>query len=144
MIRTFPCGFENDHACKGISENFLGMLKYVLFLKIVRNSIACMLVLQSKGKGTFSSCKYGTNLSPRFDTLKRIQGLKAKLCVKNCHTKMLLCIFCKKFFKCYFFFFLYFDPASCSAAVQLAVQLPYRVVWLPYGIQGCSDAVQGC
>ena len=29
-----------------------------------------MVVLQSTGKGPFSSYKYGTDLSPRFDTLK--------------------------------------------------------------------------
>ena len=27
-----------------------------------------------------------------------------------------------------------FDPASCSAAVQLVVQLPYRVAQLPYRV----------
>ena len=33
MIRTFPHGLENTHACKWISDNFPGMLIYVLFLE---------------------------------------------------------------------------------------------------------------
>ena len=28
MIRTFPRGLENNHACKGISDNFPGVLTY--------------------------------------------------------------------------------------------------------------------
>ena len=41
MIRTFPCGLENTHACKWISDNFPGMLTYVLFLENCQKSI-CM------------------------------------------------------------------------------------------------------
>ena len=41
MIRTFPCGLENNHTCKWISDNFLGMLTYVLFLENCQKSI-CM------------------------------------------------------------------------------------------------------
>ena len=33
LLRTFPCWLENNHACKWISNNFPGMLTYVLFLK---------------------------------------------------------------------------------------------------------------
>ena len=40
------------------------------FWKIVKNPFACMVVLQSIGKGHLSYLKYGTDLSPRFDTLK--------------------------------------------------------------------------
>ena len=38
MIKTFPHGFEDNHACKWISDNFPGML-------------TCMVVLQSMWKG---------------------------------------------------------------------------------------------
>ena len=31
MIRTFPHGLENNHACKWISEHFPGVLTHVLF-----------------------------------------------------------------------------------------------------------------
>ena len=34
MIRTFPHGLENNHACKWISDNFPGVLTYVLLSKI--------------------------------------------------------------------------------------------------------------
>ena len=40
------------------------------FLKIFRNPFAYKVVLQSMGKGPFSSYRYGTDLSPRFDTVK--------------------------------------------------------------------------
>ena len=33
MIRTFPHGLENIHACKWISDNFPLMLTYILFLE---------------------------------------------------------------------------------------------------------------
>ena len=29
MIRTFPRGLEDNHACKGISDNFPGKLTYI-------------------------------------------------------------------------------------------------------------------
>ena len=38
--------------------------------KMLRIPFACMGVLQSTGKGPFSSQKYGTDWSPRLDTLK--------------------------------------------------------------------------
>ena len=41
MIRTFPHGLENNHACKWISDNFPGMLTCVLFLENCLKSI-CM------------------------------------------------------------------------------------------------------
>ena len=41
MIRTFPHGFENNHACKWISDTFPGMLTYILFLESCLKSI-CM------------------------------------------------------------------------------------------------------
>ena len=41
MIRTFPHRLENNHACKWISDNFPGMLTYVLFLENCLKSI-CM------------------------------------------------------------------------------------------------------
>ena len=39
IIRTFPCGLENNHACKRISDNFPGMMTYVLFLENCQKSI---------------------------------------------------------------------------------------------------------
>ena len=39
--RTFPRGLENNHTCKWISDNFPGMLTYVLFLESCQKSI-CM------------------------------------------------------------------------------------------------------
>ena len=39
MIRTFPHGLENNHAFKWISDNFPGMLIYVLFLENCLKSI---------------------------------------------------------------------------------------------------------
>ena len=41
MIRTFPHGSENNHACKWISDKFPWMLTYVLFLENCLKSI-CM------------------------------------------------------------------------------------------------------
>ena len=41
MIRTFPRGFQNNHSCKWISDNFLGMLTFLLFLENCLKSI-CM------------------------------------------------------------------------------------------------------
>ena len=41
MIRTFPHGFENNHACKWFSDNFLGILTNVLFPEICIKSF-CM------------------------------------------------------------------------------------------------------
>ena len=38
--------------------------------KIVQNPFSCMVVLQSMWKYPFSSFKYGTDLSPRYDTHK--------------------------------------------------------------------------
>ena len=38
---TFPQGLESNHTCKWISDNFPGMLTYVLFLEICEKSI-CM------------------------------------------------------------------------------------------------------
>ena len=35
MIRTFPHGLESNHLCKWNSDNFPGMLTYILFLYIV-------------------------------------------------------------------------------------------------------------
>ena len=39
MLRTFPCGLEHNHACKWISDNIPGMLKYQLFLENGQKSI---------------------------------------------------------------------------------------------------------
>ena len=69
MIRTFTLGLENSHACKWISDNFLGMLTYVLFLENCLKSICMHGCSQSTWKGPFSSLKYGTYLSPRVNTL---------------------------------------------------------------------------
>ena len=42
MIRTFPCGLKDNHACKWISHNYPGMLTYVLFLENCQESICIM------------------------------------------------------------------------------------------------------
>ena len=39
--RTIPCRLEKNHACKWISDNFPGMLTYVLFLENCQKSV-CM------------------------------------------------------------------------------------------------------
>jgi hypothetical protein len=39
MIRTYPHGFENNHACKWTSDNFPGMVTYVLFLENCQKTI---------------------------------------------------------------------------------------------------------
>ena len=39
IIRTFPHGLENNHACKWTSDNFPGMLTYVLFLENCQKTI---------------------------------------------------------------------------------------------------------
>ena len=39
MIRTFPHGLENNHACKCTSDNFPGMLSCVLFLETCQKII---------------------------------------------------------------------------------------------------------
>ena len=39
MIRAFPHGLENNHACKWISDNFPRMLTYILFLENCLKSI---------------------------------------------------------------------------------------------------------
>ena len=41
MIRTFPNGSENIHACKWTFEHFLGRLTYVAFLENCQKTI-CM------------------------------------------------------------------------------------------------------
>ena len=41
MIRIFPNGFEINHACKWTSDNFPGMLTYLLFLENCHKTI-CM------------------------------------------------------------------------------------------------------
>ena len=41
MIMTFPHGLDNNHAGKWISDNFPGMLTYVIFLEKCQKSI-CM------------------------------------------------------------------------------------------------------
>ena len=41
MIRTYPHGLENNHACKRTSDNFPGMITYVLFLENSQKPI-CM------------------------------------------------------------------------------------------------------
>ena len=41
MIRTFPHGLENNHACKWTSDNFSGMLTYKVFLENCQKTI-CM------------------------------------------------------------------------------------------------------
>ena len=40
MIMTFPHGLENNHACKWISDNFPGMLTFILFLENCPKSIS--------------------------------------------------------------------------------------------------------
>ena len=39
MIRTFSHGLENNHASKWVSDNFPGMLTYILFLEYCLKSI---------------------------------------------------------------------------------------------------------
>ena len=39
VIRTFPHALENNHACKWTSDNFPGMLTYVLFLENCQKTI---------------------------------------------------------------------------------------------------------
>ena len=70
MIRTIPHGLEDNHACKWLSDNFPGILTYVLFLENCLNPFACKVVCQSTWKGPFSSYKYGTDLSPRLIVLR--------------------------------------------------------------------------
>ena len=41
VIRTYPRGFENNHTCKWTSDNFPGMITYVLFLENCQKTI-CM------------------------------------------------------------------------------------------------------
>ena len=41
LIRTFPHGLENKHACKWTSDSFPGMLTYELFLENCQKTI-CM------------------------------------------------------------------------------------------------------
>ena len=41
MIGTLPCGLENNHACKWISDKSPGMLTYMFFLENCEKSI-CM------------------------------------------------------------------------------------------------------
>ena len=71
MIRTFPHGLDNNHTCKLIYDNFRGMT-YICkhSWKVIRNPFACLVILQSMGKGLFSSLKYGTELSSGLDTFK--------------------------------------------------------------------------
>ena len=41
MIRTFPHGLEDNHACQWTSDNFPGMLTYVIFLENCQKTV-CM------------------------------------------------------------------------------------------------------
>ena len=61
MIRTFPRGLENSHACKWNSDNFPGITHW----KIVSNPFACMVVLQSMGEGLFFFLKVWDRFVPQ-------------------------------------------------------------------------------
>ena len=39
MIRTFPHGLENNHACKWTFDNFPGMITFVVFLENCQNHL---------------------------------------------------------------------------------------------------------
>ena len=50
--RTFPHGFENNHACKWILDNFSGKIcMSALLVRMVRNPVAFMVVFLSIWKG---------------------------------------------------------------------------------------------
>ena len=69
MIRTIPHGLDNNHACKWISDNFPGMLICILFLENCLKSICMHAYSPIHVERSIFFLKYGTDLSPRFDTL---------------------------------------------------------------------------
>jgi hypothetical protein len=70
VIRTFPHGLENNHACKWFSDNFPRMLTYMLFLENCLKSVCMHGCSPIHVESYFSSLKYGTDLSPRFYTIQ--------------------------------------------------------------------------
>ena len=86
MNRTFLCGLENSHACKWISDAFAGK-KHIgqHSWKIVSNPFACIVVLQSIGKGPFLFQKVW-DIFFSFNTLKYLfprirEPQKIQICV---------------------------------------------------------------
>ena len=53
MVRAFPGGLENNHACKWISDVFPGILTYVLFLENCQESICLHGCAPIHGEGSF-------------------------------------------------------------------------------------------
>ena len=56
--RNFPHGFENNHASKLILDNFPEILHMSALWKIVRNPVACKVVLPSMWKGPYHCCNF--------------------------------------------------------------------------------------
>ena len=56
-------GLENNHTLKCCSGNFSTQSYISRFWKNTRSTFECMVILQSRGQGPDSCCKYGTDLS---------------------------------------------------------------------------------